>query len=67
MNKEEFEKHIFKFNNTPTTKNARKSFSAFKKEVVRLQGLIEKTYAVLGNGDLDENAKLDNLYEIYYE
>lgn len=67
MNKEEFEKHDFKFRNTPTTKNAKKSFYAMKKEVLRLQGVIEKTCKVLENGDLDKKAKLDNLYDIYYE
>lgn len=67
MKKEEFEKHDFKFRNTPTTKNARKSFYAMQKEVLRLQEVIKKTYMVLENGDLDEKAKLDNLYDIYHE
>jgi hypothetical protein len=29
--------------------------------------IINKTYAVLGNSELDEKDKLDNLYEIYYD
>ncbi len=35
-------------------------------ELKRLQTIIRKTQTVLENGELDNEAKIDNLNEIYY-
>lgn len=68
MKKEDFERYVFKLNNAPTIKNARKSFHAMRKEVKKLQKeneSVNETLKAINNiyicSDYDIKDKVDNL------
>lgn len=66
MNKDTFDRYVDKFNNTPTTKNARKSFQAMRSEVERLQKENDnlKFTLSIAKGQLDEySVEIEQLEE----